>query len=871
MKIKLLSVLAAAAAIWSCSTVEQDNGPATEQEEVKVEADSQFIPGSAEIRFTPEMTEMIEEMLAAGSMKTKSPSMNEAFESLGIISLERLFPYAGEFEERTRREGLHCWYRVRFDESVPVTKAEDSFKGLDGVEIFEPERAIVSRAVFNDPRFSQQWHYYNVGFSGENYKDHCDINVEPVWRDFTTGDPSVVVGVTDGGIDSKHEDLAAHYKGGYNFVDHSTVVVPGSHGTHVAGTIGAVNNNSIGVSGIAGGDYAKRQKGVSLLSCQIFPADGEEGSGSGAEAIKWAADHGAIISQNSWGFTYETEDEARDATISSGLKSAIDYFIKYAGCDNDGNQLPDSPMKGGIVIFSAGNEEFRYDPICEYEPVLSVGAVAADFNKAYYSNYGDWVDICAPGGDTKKGTEVMSTIPGNKYGFMQGTSMACPHVSGVAALVVSYCGGPGYTSAQLRQQLIGGANGTAVRAGQKIGPLVDALGAITYGSTYAPAKVPSVKATSRSNSIDLSWEVNTDERGVRAYGYKAYASKDKSLLDDIDYSAKSIPGVSIGTVKVEELNAGDPISLTITDLEFETPYFVTVVGYSYNGVYSPVSDIKKVNTLANNPPVIDFADATDFDVRAHETKVFPVRIYDPDGHSVKVKFTPGSDAASFAMVPVSPQEMSAQLTIAGPKSDSGEYTFEIEVTDSYGITTKFTRKYVIAENHAPAKKKEVDNIILSAPGDKVTLNIADYLEDPDGEDLSYSVTTSDKSVAHANPSGNELIITALNYGLVDLTLTGTDARGLKATLPFQLLVKDPSKPVELSSTTVTTELVIRTGELKETNIRISGQTGKVVYDSTSQVGAFQPAVIDVSAFAPGIYKLSVTMGGDTHVLTFIKI
>ena len=155
MKIKLLAVLAAAAAVWSCANVAQDEGPATRQDGNGIETDSPFIPGSAEVRFTPEMADRIERMLAFGSIETKSQSMDEAFLRLGVTSLERLFPDAGEFEERTRREGLHCWYRVRFDDSVPVTKAQDSFIGLEGVELFEPERAITQMAIFDDPLFEE--------------------------------------------------------------------------------------------------------------------------------------------------------------------------------------------------------------------------------------------------------------------------------------------------------------------------------------------------------------------------------------------------------------------------------------------------------------------------------------------------------------------------------------------------------------------------------------------------------------------------------------------------------------------------------------------------------------------------------------------
>ena len=176
------------------------------------------------------------------------------------------------------------------------------------------------------------------------------------------------------------------------------------------------------------------------MSCQIF--EGKE-SGSGAEAIKWSADHGAVISQNSWGYP------TLDATPAS-VKSAVDYFEKYAGVDENGKQV--GPMKGGLVIFAAGNEG-KNTSSSDYEKILAVTSVGADYKRAYYTCYGNWADVIAPGGDAKKGNQVLSTIPGNKYGKMQGTSMACPHVSGVAALVLARFGGDGYTPAALRKQL----------------------------------------------------------------------------------------------------------------------------------------------------------------------------------------------------------------------------------------------------------------------------------------------------------------------------------------------------------------------------------------------------------------------------------
>ena len=352
---------------------------------------------------------------------------------------------------------------MKYNPQVALTKAQSSLEGVAGVEVFEPVRKI--RINDFDDLKSELW-----GLNNESYKG-IDINVKSVWENYTVGKESVIVSVVDNGVDINHEDLSANCLPNgkhYNAIDDNYVIVPGAHGTHVAGTIGAVGNNGKGVVGVAGGDFANGKHGVSIMSCQIFKTDvnGNTTSGSSAAAIKFGADNGAVISQNSWGYTYDadgdgklTGDEynrAMAAKVSSSDKAAIDYFIKYAGCDNDGNQLPSSPMKGGVVFFAAGNDAIQNCAPGSYEKVVAVGSVAENGTRSSFSNYGDWVDICAPG------SNILSTTPNNGYETMSGTSMACPHVSGVAALIVSHFGGPGFTNDMLKAKLLGSANKSAV-------------------------------------------------------------------------------------------------------------------------------------------------------------------------------------------------------------------------------------------------------------------------------------------------------------------------------------------------------------------------------------------------------------------------
>ena len=277
-----------------------------------------------------ELADLVEADLAKAGAVTKASSaeLESLYQSMGIVSIGKLFnDDGGNFAGRHRKAGLNRWYEITYDPSVPLTKASGDLSSVPGIDIVEPVRNIRLTGRFNDPGFPNQWHYYNDGKLGSKHKSGADINVEPVWENYTVGSDKVIVSVVDGGIDLQHEDLAGNCVSGnrqhFNFVDNSYQIVAHDHGTHVAGTVAAVNNNGIGVSGVAGGDHAKGISGVKLLSCQIFKTDPDDPSkdlgGSGAAAIVWGADHGAVISQNSWGYSYETQEDASKGKISFSI------------------------------------------------------------------------------------------------------------------------------------------------------------------------------------------------------------------------------------------------------------------------------------------------------------------------------------------------------------------------------------------------------------------------------------------------------------------------------------------------------------------------------------------------------------------------
>ncbi len=330
--------------------------------------------------------------------------------------------------------------------------------------------------------------YYGSGWELYEPIVEADVNAVPAWK-LCKGDPSIVVAVVDEGIMYSHEDLDANYfinqaelngisgkdddsNGyvddiyGYNFVSMNNKISWSSngdsgHGTHVAGIISAINNNGKGVSSIAGG--SGNNDGVKVFSSQIFNGNNGSTSSNTARSIQYAADRGAHILQCSWG--YEAGSVANDNEFKyyvSVEADAIDYFIKNGGTS-------DGPIDGGLAIFAVGNESYALPSYpSAYEPCIAVASLNPALKPAYYTNYNYGTDIVAPGGESLYDLgDILSTVPSSYathgttcYAMMQGTSMACPMVSGVAALGLSYAKklGKRYTAKEFRSMLLSATN-----------------------------------------------------------------------------------------------------------------------------------------------------------------------------------------------------------------------------------------------------------------------------------------------------------------------------------------------------------------------------------------------------------------------------
>lgn len=415
---------------------------------------------------------------------------------------------------------------IQFNKMVQPTIAEKAF---------EADLALTkaaggpSEVAFDDPFASRQWNLYNDGSISDKAVAGADVGVKEAWR-LTGGDPSVVVAIFDCAVASRHEDLKdalwtndAEVNGqddvdddgngfiddkyGFNFVNcfainadyingaldgqkqpaikgNSLNSTAGSgHGTHVAGIIGATNNNGKGVSSIAGG--TGNGDGVRLMSCQIFQGSSYGGDAQNAAAFIYAADNGACIAQCSYGNSniitnddlYINGGEIPGVTSPTKItaspleNAALNYFLDPANSNHES-------LEGNMAIFAAGNHRNPYSiypGALSY--VISVTAFGWDFLPGGYTNYGPGCKISAPGGEWSgiaddydgmilstgvAGAATQSPAiqdergPNRNYVYMQGTSMACPHVSGVVALGISYAKklGKKFTREQMQSMLL---------------------------------------------------------------------------------------------------------------------------------------------------------------------------------------------------------------------------------------------------------------------------------------------------------------------------------------------------------------------------------------------------------------------------------
>lgn len=888
--------------------------------EPAVADDIRFIPGQLKVKFE-------------NGVEPKLSMLS----SIGATHMTRVFPYAGKYEKRTREAGLDRWYKVWYDGNIPATKAAGEVGEIDGVEFVENVPVISRKSLghpvlalpmgrgrmwpmtfvaennggsggvsydilqgsngfgtaassalpFNDPQLDKQWHYRNEGTVTDS-KAGADINLFRAWE-VMAGSNDVVVAVVDGGIDYTHEDLAGNVGNwaelygqegvdddgngyvddiyGWSFIysrtnpNGSNNITAVEHGTHVAGTIGAENNNGKGVCGIAGG--SGNHSGVRMISCQIF-TNNKNDDGDSDAAIKYAADAGAVICQNSWGY-----DGAY--YMPQSCKDAIEYFIKNAGTDENGNQT--GPMKGGIVIFAAGNDDMSTlsYPAC-YENVVAVSAFAPDFAKSYYSNYGSWVDVAAPGGSAKysgkyaEECEVLSTLPNNEYGYMQGTSMACPHVSGIAALAVAKHGGPGFTPDKLRLYLEKGVNDIDQYNSSYKGMLgsgyVDAYKAVSSDEGFAPDPVTDLTHSNTAGEVELTWTVPEDKDDGHADSFilmwrvGTLANPDP---DNLPEGAKSV------TVPVNGLKAGETMSYLLTDIDQDTKYTIAIIAADPWNNRSEVRSIS-FGTLVNEAPVLSTEAEQPVKVSYNQTVAVEYIVSDPDSKDFTYEMVDPSGAVTAVKT-----QGKLTLSIFNYRKAAGEYTLQLTVSDRFGASDEADLHFELLKDQAPAVTDPFEPVYLGSLNERHEFTPSSAFSDEVFETVQYSMEY-DRNMLFLQEVKGGYSIMPLKYGRSEIVVKATDEGGNTGTASIVVLCRDDSREIDLYPNPCRDTLNIRMGRNVngEIQVKLYDKAARCVLDKTCKIAPTEPAALDLSGLGGGTYTIKVSIDTKSCTKTIIK-
>lgn len=748
--------------VWTASAAFAQEKPATVDSLVQVKltesAKTQFVGADGAL---PKVV---------SQARTGVQTLDQLARQYDVNRMERVFRPAGKHEPRHVRAGLDRWYTIHYQSDVTSETVAKSYLNSSSVEASSPvykidlqtnrpsstpvgEENATQNSIPNDPRYEDQWHYNNT--SSNVGTPDADIDLREA-HSLETGNPEVIISISDNGTDLDHPDIQSRLwvneeedingngvfdpypadEGGdlngeddddngfvddvvgYDHEDSDPNPSPNSgesHGTHVAGTVAAQNGNEQYGSGVAGGDGTS-DSGVRLM---INRAHENQNVAQAAESITYAADNGALVSNASWG-----EGWILDPIFRPPIRDAIDYFRETAGGEG-------TPMNGGIFVSAAGNAG---EPVgdyfpARYGPAFTVGATDANDDRASYSNYGDEVDISAPGGGDGNIPDswVQSTMVDDGFGGMPGTSMAAPHVSGVIALVASALAEEGLTISN--EAMENGLVNTADDVGNPdIGPRVNAFNALNALEFINPTlslgdgtNTPSSGTTDDTFTFEVTYtsRINFEPDNVSLHlDGETYTMQSTGS----DYSngvvfETSVSNLSAGTYEYhfEATVNNEHVDEQLRD-PAEGPYEFTVT-QSAEG-YDLAVDPNNTSISPTNPSpgsTIDVeAWASNEGSETYTNETIQARLVNPDGTELD------SDQATISSI--GPGENQQYDLAVNLPSDAGDGTYQVfvEVTpelDSNPDNNQVVRSFFLGDPPNTDQYEVREEVLSSQPGD----------------------------------------------------------------------------------------------------------------------------------------------------------
>ncbi len=467
----------------------------------------------------------------------------------------------------------------RLGPGISVEEAVERMRANPLVDYAEPNYLVSLDIVPNDPRLGELWGLINTGQSGGTAD--ADVDAELAWN-VSTGSSDVLVGVIDTGVDYNHPDLAANIwtnpgeipgngvdDDGNGFVDdvhgYDFVNEDGDpfddhgHGTHVSGTIGAIGNNGVGVVGV--------NWQVKIMALKFLNSSGSGTTANAIRAVDYSVLMGVDLTSNSWGggaFSQALYDAIANANAHEMA------FVAAAG--NNGTNNDVSP---------------HYPSNYDLPNVIAVAATDRNDLKASFSNYGPLsVDLGAPGVD------ILSTLPGNSYGLLSGTSMATPHVAGTCALIRAVS--PNIPVGQMKSVLLNSVDpipsmqGIVVSNGR-----LNAFRSIAEPDTTPPGAILDLAVVDPgSNTMGLSWTATGDDGSIGTATFYEARYSTSPITDEASWASATRAGN-----EPAPLPSGAAQGMEVRNLASSTLYYFAVRAFDEWGNAGPVSNLASGTTL----------------------------------------------------------------------------------------------------------------------------------------------------------------------------------------------------------------------------------------------------------------------------------
>lgn len=582
---------------------------------------------------------------------------------------------------RAAADGADVYQLDGFQSLAQVSALTDRISQDPAIEYAEPDLILHTMAIPNDSRYQEQWHYYEATGG---------LNLPTVWDNYTGN--GVVVAVIDTGY-LPHDDLLANIVGGYDMISDRTVANDGNgrdsdatdpgddpggrnswHGTHVAGTIAAVTNNGIGVAGVA--------YGARVLPIRALGVGGGYTSDI-ADGIIWASGGNVRGIPNN-------PNPAQVINLSLGGSGSCGTTSQ--------NAINTARANGATVVVAAGNSA---DNANNYTPascngVISVAATNRTGDRASYSNFGGVVDVAAPGGQTSPAQSggVLSTLNSNGYAFYQGTSMAAPHIAGLAALL--YEAKPDITPDEVETIIIDTARAFPGNCSQCGAGIADAQAAINAATGTTP---PPPITSQLSNGIPVHGLAANTKTGLAFRMTVPAGATDLSFninggTGDADLYVKFGNKPTFSSYDCRPYDNGNNETCKINNIQAGEYHIVVLAYQSFTGV-----TLTGKYTATTTTPPINFEDKNISDSRGR-WKTYGIEL--PAGYSkVEASISGGSGDADLyvrkgtqstkSSYDCRPYKIGNNESCSSPSPAADVWYFSIYAYDSYqGVTLKVT-------------------------------------------------------------------------------------------------------------------------------------------------------------------------------------